>query len=243
MSSALTATGLSAGYGQALILDGVSVHVEPGEIVTIIGPNGAGKSTLLKVLTGLLPARSGQVLLGSEDVTNVPAEMLVRKGIAYVPQVANVFPSLTVHENLALMFPPAAARAVVRQQVEAVLQTFPILREYLHKRAGLLSGGERQMLAMARAMVTDPKVVLLDEPSAALSPVVAEQVFSIIKDIRRAGKPVLLVEQNARQALNISDRAYVLENGRNALEGPGAALLADPEVARLYLGGSLAQSS
>lgn len=231
----LAAEGLVAGYVPGVdILDGCSLVLHPGELVGIIGPNGAGKSTLLKALFGLVPIRSGSVRLRDEDITNRRADALVRRGVGYVPQTNNVFPSLTVEENLqmgAFQAPGAFA-----SRFERVVDLFPVLGERRRQRAGSLSGGERQMVAMARALMMEPAVLLLDEPSAGLSPVRQDETFLRTRRINRAGVSIVIVEQNARRALQICDRAYVLDQGTNAYSGPGRELMHDPKVVELYLG-------
>lgn len=224
-----------AGYvPEVNILNGVDLELKRGELVGIIGPNGAGKSTLLKALFGLIPVREGKVLLEGEDITGLRAHELVSRGVGYVPQVANVFPSLSVEENLqmgAFLQPKK-----FDERLEFVTGLFPRLAERLSQRAGSLSGGERQMLAMGRALMMELKVLLLDEPSAGLSPTLQDQVFIRARQINRAGVSVIMVEQNARRCLQICDRGYVLDQGRNAYTDTGAALLRDPKVIELYLG-------
>jgi ABC-type branched-subunit amino acid transport system ATPase component len=233
--SVLTVAGLSAGYEQMEILHDVSIEVRAGEIVTLIGPNGAGKSTLMKTVFGLLRPRRGAIRFEDTDITGLAPSALVRRGISYVPQVDNVFPSLTVEENLEM---GAVVREDdVRPRLEAVLQLFPTLRAKRRLKAGGLSGGERQMVAMGRALMLDPRLLLLDEPSAGLSPVLVDTVFEKIEAINRAGVAILLVEQSAREALRRSHRGYLLAGGQVRLQGPGPALLENPDVARLYLGG------
>jgi ABC-type branched-subunit amino acid transport system ATPase component len=233
--SVLTVEGVSAGYEQMEILHDVSIEVRPGEIVTLIGPNGAGKSTLMKTVFGLLRPRRGTIRLEGRDITGLAPSALVRRGISYVPQVDNVFPSLTVEENLEM---GAVVREDdVRPRIEEVLAIFPILRAKRRLKAGGLSGGERQMVAMGRALMLDPRLLLLDEPSAGLSPVLVDVVFEKIEAINRGGVAILLVEQSAREALRRSHRGYLLAGGQVRLEGPGPALLENPDVARLYLGG------
>lgn len=243
MTAVLSALDVSAGYGEALILRNASVIVNDGEIVSLIGPNGAGKSTLLKSIAGLLSVRSGCIEFGGRDITNARPQELVRSGLTYVPQVANVFPSLTVRENMTIMLPSRTREVLLKQRVDRVLTAFPELRPRLSGRAGLLSGGERQMLAIGRALMVEPKIVLLDEPSAALAPKIAALVFERVKAFGSTGSPVLMVEQNARRALQMSDRAYILEGGRTVLEGKGSDLLQDPRVAELYLGGHVDTSA
>ncbi|HUF92242.1 MAG TPA: ABC transporter ATP-binding protein [Candidatus Limnocylindria bacterium] len=231
----LRVRGVSAGYEQMEILHDVSIEVRAGEIVTLIGPNGAGKSTLMKTVFGLLRPRRGSIQLDGEDITGLAPSLLVRRGLSYVPQVDNVFPSLTVEENLEM---GAVVRTDdIRARLDQVLALFPGLRPKRRLKAGGLSGGERQMVAMCRALMLDPRLLLLDEPSAGLSPLLVDTVFEKIESINRGGVAILLVEQSAREALRRSHRGYVLAGGQVRLEGAGPALLEDPEVARLYLGG------
>jgi ABC-type branched-subunit amino acid transport system ATPase component len=236
--SLLRLESVSAGYEQMEILHEVSLEIRAGEIVTLIGPNGAGKSTLMKAVFGLLRPRRGAIRLEGEDITGLAPSALVRRGLSYVPQVDNVFPSLTVDENLEM---GAVVRTDdFRARLDEVLTLFPHLRPKRRLKAGGLSGGERQMVAMARALMLDPRLLLLDEPSAGLSPLLVDTVFERIEAINRGGVAILLVEQSAREALRRSHRGYVLAGGQVRLEGPGPALLEDPEVARLYLGGGAA---
>lgn len=229
----LEVDGVAARYADVDILQGVSLAAEAASLVALLGPNGAGKSTLLKTIIGLLPPRAGRIRFDGRDTTATPPEANVATGMAYVPQVANVFPSLTVLEN----FEVSLLRGGNRGTIEEALEGFPVLRGKLRHRAGTLSGGERQMLAIGRALVSRPKLLLLDEPTVALAPVVARDIMDLILRIRGAGTAVLMVEQNARLALTVADRAYVLEMGRNALNGTGPGLLEDPRVRDLYLGG------
>jgi branched-chain amino acid transport system ATP-binding protein len=237
--SLFEANGVVAGYLPGVdILHDCNLVVEEGEIVGIIGPNGAGKSTLLKAMFGLVPIRSGSVRLRGEDISRRRANELVERGVGYVPQVNNVFSSLTIDDNLRM---GAYLRPKdFRDRREHVIGLLPRLGERLHQRAGSLSGGERQMLAMARALMMQPSVILLDEPSAGLSPMMQDDVFDRIARINDVGVSVLIVEQNARRVLEIAHRGYVLDQGRNAYEGTGESLLADPKVVELYLG-TLAQ--
>jgi branched-chain amino acid transport system ATP-binding protein len=233
----LTATDLIAGYSTEVnILNGINLAVENGDIVTVIGPNGAGKSTLMKALCGLLRPRSGRITFDGEDITGHSAHSVVRGGIGYVPQLSNVFRTLTVEENLEVGCIGIRGRKahIVRA---AMYELFPRLHERRRQRAGTLSGGERQMLAMARALVREPRLLLLDEPSAGLSPALVDVVFAHVAAINESGVTILMVEQNARRALRMSTRAYVLDLGQNRYEGTGPVLLADPRVAQLYLGG------
>ena len=226
---------IRAGYVPGVdILTGCSLELRQGELIGIIGPNGAGKSTLLKALFGLLDVREGQVLYRGDDISDASAHELVDRGIGYVPQRDNVFPALTVEENLemgAFLRPKT-----FRSRVDYVSDMFPRLAERLKQRAGSLSGGERQMLAMGRALMMDPEVILLDEPSAGLSPVLQDQVFVRTREINRAGVSVVMGEQNARRCLQICHRGYVLDQGTNAYTDTGRNLLHDPKVIELYLG-------
>ena len=231
----LNACDVVAGYGEAEILHGVSITVAEGEVVTIIGPNGCGKSTLMKAIVGLVGVRTGSVKFRGEDITGVAPELIVRTGLCYVPQTSNVFPSLTIRENLEM---GAFVRTDdFRGRIDEMFQLFPDLANRPGRKAGSLSGGQRQMLAIARALMLDPRLLILDEPSAGLSPAMVNMVFERIRDINQGGVAVLLVEQNARQALQMSDRGYVLTAGENRLEDSGPDLLNNPEVATLYLGG------
>ncbi len=224
-----------SGYGETEILHGVSIAVDEGEMVTIIGPNGSGKSTLLKTIIGLVQANKGRVIFQGEDITRVAPESIVRKGICYVPQSSNVFPSLTIHENLEM---GAFVRTDdFRQRIAEMYDLFPDLAERPRERAGRLSGGQRQMLALARALMLDPVLLLLDEPSAGLAPNLVTLVLEKILGINKTGVAIVLVEQNAHEALRLSKRGYILAMGQNQLEDRGESLLENPEVARLYLGG------
>lgn len=234
-SPLLEASEVVAGYVPGVdILNGCSLVLHPGELVGVIGPNGAGKSTLLKALFGLVPIRAGGVRLRGEEITNLRADSLVRRGVGFVPQNDNVFPSLTVEENLQMGAFQKPAR--FGERFERVVDLFPTLGERRRQRAGSLSGGERQMVAMARALMMDPSVLLLDEPSAGLSPVRQDETFLRTRRINKAGVSIVIVEQNARRALQICDRAYVLDQGANAHSGPGRTLMHDPKVIELYLG-------
>ncbi len=227
---------IHAGYGKMEILKGVSLRVEAGQVVSIIGPNGAGKSTVFRTVFGLLPARQGRVLLDGEDITNHPPADLLRRGMAYVPQGRNVFPLMTVEENLLLgaYIRPRSAR--LTQDVERLYEIFPVLREARRQRAADLSGGQQQMLEMARALLLDPRLILLDEPTLGLAPLVFREIFRIVADLRQRGQTILMVEQNAAKALEISDYAYVLELGQNRFEGSGEGIRTDERIRRLYLG-------
>ena len=232
----LRADDLIAGYLPGVnILNGADLYCQPGELVGIIGPNGAGKSTLLKALFGLVKVRSGKVMLKDEDITNKRADALVAAGIGFVPQTNNVFPSLSVQENLEMGTFQAPKKFASR--FDFVTELFPALRDRRAQRAGSLSGGERQMVAMGRALMMDPSVLLLDEPSAGLSPVMQDEVFVQTRRINRAGVSVVMVEQYARQALAFASRGFVLAQGQNRFTGTGAELIADPEVDKSFLGG------
>jgi ABC-type branched-subunit amino acid transport system ATPase component len=238
----LEVAGVEAGYGEALVLRGVSLTAFEAELVAIIGPNGAGKSTLLKVIYGLLRATAGKVLYRNDDVTGVRPERLTRIGLNYVPQLGNVFPSLSIAENL-LVGSVSLPRAERRPAVDDMYTQFPLLAERRRQRAGTLSGGQRKLLAIARALVTRPRALLLDEPSAGLSPQAVELVFDKLAEVKDRGIAIVMVEQNAVRALTLADRGYVLDMGRNAHEGSGASLLRDPKVTELYLGRSTIASS
>jgi len=232
--SLLEVKDVVSGYGEMEILHGVSIRVEKGEIVSIIGPNGAGKSTLMKTVFGLLRAWGGHVLFAGEEITRLTPERIVRKGLCYVPQENNVFSTLTVQENLEM---GAFIRDDdYRQRIEEIYELFPALKDRRNTRVGTLSGGMRQMVALGRALMLDPKMLLLDEPSAGLAPLVVEMIFERIRAINRQGVTFLIVEQNARKALENSHRGYVLVDGQNRLEGAGQALLADEQIGELFLG-------
>ena len=226
---------VTGGYGGAEVIHDVTITLGRSEIVALIGPNGAGKSSAMNAVLGTLRIGRGQVRLQGEDVTGLPAERVVRRGVCYVPQTANVFPNLTVNENLEM---GAYIRTDdFRPRMEEMYALFPPLAERRRDPAGSLSGGQRQMVAIAKALMVDPVVLLLDEPTAGLSPRFRGEIFAVVRDINAAGTPILMVEQNARQALGIADRGYVLVDGRNRLDGTGADLLADPEVGAMFLGG------
>jgi neutral amino acid transport system ATP-binding protein len=232
----LVAEELVAGYVPEVdILDGVSLDVSEGEIATVVGPNGAGKSTLIKAIFGLLRPRRGRVTLRGEDLTGLEPHSIARRGMSYVPQLDNVFPSLTAEENLEM---GSLERSHTRARIGEMYELFPRLGERRTQAAGTMSGGERQLLAMARALMPNPRVLLLDEPSAGLAPGFVETIFAKVRDINEAGVTVVMVEQNARRALAMSDRGYVLDLGRNRFQGTGPNLLENPEVAELYLGGT-----
>jgi ABC-type branched-subunit amino acid transport system ATPase component len=243
VSSAATGNGrvletedVVAGYvSEVDVLTGVSIEVAEGEIVTVIGPNGAGKSTLIKTVFGLLRPRRGRILFRGEDIVGRAPHTITRLGMSYVPQLDNVFPSLSVEENLDM---GSLDRQRTREQTERMYELFPRLGERRRQATGTMSGGERQMVAMARALMPDPQVLLLDEPSAGLAPALVEAIFEKIAEINQTGVTIVMVEQNARRALAMSHRGYVLDLGANRFEGPGQELLEDPKVAELYLGGT-----
>jgi len=233
---------LQVTYGQVQAVRGVSLRVEAGQTVALIGPNGAGKTSTLSAVSGLVAPRAGQVLLEGEDVTRLPAHRAVSRGIVLVPEGRAILGRMTIEENLLLALegrPPLPGRAEVREMIEGQYQRFPVLGERRRLLAGSLSGGEQQMLAIARGLLMRPRILLLDEPSMGLAPLLVQQIFSIVEAIRREGVTILLVEQNARLALRVADTAYVLERGEIVLEGPAAALAADARVQAAYLGGDV----
>ena len=239
MSAVLELEDVSAGYGETEILHGINLHVDAGEIVVVVGPNGAGKSTAMKAVFGLLNITAGAVRLASEDITGTPPQQVVTKGVAYVPQSSNVFVSLTVEENLEMGAYVSKASPAAR--IEEIFELFPPLREKRRQPAGSLSGGQRQMVAMGKALMLHPKILLLDEPTAGLSPKYRGEIFQIVQDINAAGATILMVEQNAKQALMIAHRGYILVDGENRHTGTGRELVEDQEVARMFLGAGAAQ--
>ncbi|WP_415753340.1 ABC transporter ATP-binding protein [Nocardioides sp. Kera G14] len=224
-------------YGNIAAVKGLSLTVNEGEIVTLIGSNGAGKSTTLRTISGLLRPKKGQVTFEGKAIQGMPADRIVNLGIAQSPEGRRIFPRMTVAENLDLGAFLRKDKAAVAEDMEAMLELFPRLRERLHQKAGTMSGGEQQMLAVARAQMTRPKLLLLDEPSMGLAPVLVDLIFATIRRIREQGTTVMVVEQNARAALSIADRAYVLESGSLKLEGAARDLRNDPEITKAYLGG------
>ena len=231
----LDVDGLDAGYGDLRVLSDIDLHVDDGEYVTIVGPNGAGKSTAMKSVFGLADRFDGSVTLAGADITSLPPEAVIREGLSYVPQTDNVFPSLTVEENLRLG--AYVLDDVPQDRLDAVFERFPVLEDRPGETAGALSGGQQQMLATGCALMLDPDLLLLDEPSAGLAPDLVDDMFDRIDDVNDAGTSVLMVEQNAKEALRRCDRGYVLAQGENAYEGPGEELLGDEEVRRKFLGG------
>ncbi|HEV8142847.1 MAG TPA: ABC transporter ATP-binding protein [Methylomirabilota bacterium] len=233
----LSVDGITAGYGKIDILHDVSLTISPGEIVSVIGPNGAGKSTAFKTIVGFLIPRSGRVLFNGDSIVGLRPDRVLRRGLAYVPQGRIVLPQMTVLENLEMGAYIERESGRVAASLERVFALFPILGERRRQKAGTMSGGEQQMVAIGRALMTSPRLILLDEPSLGLSPKFVTLIFDKLVEMKRSGFTLMLVEQNAARALAIADRGYVLELGRNRFEGPGRALLEDPEVKQLYLGG------
>jgi branched-chain amino acid transport system ATP-binding protein len=232
----LETEGVVAGYVPEVdILTGVSIRVAEGEVVTVIGPNGAGKSTLIKTIFGLLRPRRGAIAFEGSDITGLKPHECAWRGLSYVPQLDNVFPTLTVEENLEM---GSLDTSTTEARIERMSELFPRLGERQAQTVGTMSGGERQMVAMARALMSDPRVLLLDEPSAGLAPAFVDAIFEKIEDVNRQGVTIVMVEQNARRALSMSDRGYVLDLGQDRFEGPGRDLLNDPKVVELYLGGT-----
>lgn len=235
MSTILSVESVDSGYGDSQVLDDCTLHVEAGEIICLIGPNGAGKSTVLKTIFGLLEPWNGSILLRGEDVSGTGPENLVRDGVGYVPQIDNVFPSLSVDENLRMG--GVAKESGLEEVIEGLYERFPLLDEKRRAKARTLSGGQRQVLAFSRALVMEPEILLIDEPSAGLAPSIVQEVFENVQTVNDWGTSILMVEQNAREGLAISDRGYVLDQGSVAYEDDANELLDNPEVSRLYLGG------
>jgi ABC-type branched-subunit amino acid transport system ATPase component len=233
----LRAEGMTAGYGKMAILHDVTLEVRPGEMVSVIGPNGAGKSTAFKTIVGFLRPTSGRVVFDGQDIAGLRPDQVLVRGLAYVPQGRIVFPQMTVLENLEMGAYIERDGTRIRQALDRVCALFPILGERRSQKAGTMSGGEQQMVAIGRALMTTPKLIMLDEPSLGLSPKFVTLIFDKLTEMKRDGFTLMVVEQNAARALAVADRGYVLELGRNRFEGTGEALLADPEVKRLYLGG------
>jgi branched-chain amino acid transport system ATP-binding protein len=232
----LTLKSVQAGYGRLPVLKGISIHVRPGEVVTLIGGNGAGKTTTLRTISGLLTPRKGAIEFDGHDLTRLPAERIVTLGLVLVPEGRRVFRTLSVTANLELGAYHRRDKSGVRRDLEDIRTRFPILKERSHQAAGTLSGGEQQILAIGRALMARPRLLMLDEPSMGLAPRMVTQVYQILAELKAAGTTILLVEQNARAALKVADRGYVLETGRIILDGTAADLRDDPEVQRAYLG-------
>jgi branched-chain amino acid transport system ATP-binding protein len=232
----LTLKSVQAGYGRVPVLKGISLHVRPGEVVTLIGGNGAGKTTTLRAISGLLPPRQGAIQFAGRDLSQMSPERIVSLGLALVPEGRRVFRTLNVTANLELGAFHRRNKGEVRRDLEEIRERFPILQERAHQAAGTLSGGEQQILAIGRALMARPRLLMLDEPSMGLAPRMVTQVYEILAELKAAGTTILLVEQNARAALKVADRGYVLETGRIILDGTAADLREDPEVQRAYLG-------
>ena len=231
----LSIDNLSGGYGEADILHGISLEINAGEIVVVIGPNGAGKSTAMKAVFGLLRLSGGSIHLAGEEITNMDPAEVVNKGVCYVPQTNNVFPTLTVHENLEMG--AYIRKDDFRPRLAEIYEMFPPLAEKKRQAAGELSGGQRQMVAMGKALMLEPTLLMLDEPTAGLSPIYRNEIFQIVRQINESGVPILMVEQNAKQSLAVASRGYVLVDGQNRTTGKGTDLLNDPEIAKMFLGG------
>ncbi|SEO41268.1 amino acid/amide ABC transporter ATP-binding protein 2, HAAT family [Methylobacterium sp. ap11] len=231
----LEVSGLRAGYGATEVLRGLDLSVQPGEIVAVLGANGVGKTTLNKVLSGVVSARSGTIRFDGQTITNASASAIVEAGLIHVPEGRKIFPNLSVRENL-MLGSYRRGRARRAENVERVFATFPRLRERAAQAAGTLSGGEQQMLAIGRGLMAEPRLLILDEPSLGLSPLLVEEMFTLVRTLNQEGLPIMLVEQNVVQSLDLATRAYILENGTVALEGDAATLAADPALRRAYLG-------
>jgi len=241
--SVLSLEGVIAGYGKMSILNETTAHIRKARITTLIGPNGAGKSTLFKTVFGLLPVRAGTVRFDGAETTNWSPRRLLEAGMCYVPQGRNIFPELSVRHNLELGGVSLADQSHLQQRIEAMMARFPALREKAAHQAGTLSGGQQKLLEVARGLLLDPKLILIDEPSIGLSPLLVAEVFAILKSLRDNGVTILLIEQNARQALEMSDYGLVLEQGQTRIEDTAQNILADPRIAQLFLGGGLAPAA
>jgi branched-chain amino acid transport system ATP-binding protein len=231
-----------AGYGKMTILNGTTARIRGAAITTVIGPNGAGKSTMFKTVFGLLPVRSGAVAFDGRDITNFSPRQLLDAGIVYIPQGRNIFPELSVRHNLELGGVALSQQALLGGRIADVMRHFPMLAEKADRQASTLSGGQQKILEIARGLLLDPKLVLIDEPSIGLSPLMVQEVFAIVKDLRDKGVTILLIEQNAKQALQMSDYGLVLEQGQTRIEASAPRILADPRIAQLFLGGGLVQA-
>ena len=241
--SFLHLSGVVSGYGKMTILNGTTAAIRRGAITTVIGPNGAGKSTMFKTVFGMLPVRSGKITLDGRDVTNFSPRQMLDAGVAYVPQGRNIFPELSVLHNLELGGVALADTSNLGDRIEAMMQRFPMLREKAGAQASTLSGGQQKLLEVARGLLLDPKLMLIDEPSIGLSPLMVQEVFGILKALRDKGVTILLIEQNAKMALQMSDYGLVLEQGQTRIEDKASTILADPRIAQLFLGGGLAPAA
>jgi len=228
------------GYGKMTILNGTTARVHRAGITTVIGPNGAGKSTMFKAIFGLLPVRNGKIFFAGRDTTNLPPRKMLDAGLVYIPQGRNIFPELSVRHNLELGGTALTDQAQLSSRLDSVMQRFPVLREKASAQASTLSGGQQKILEVARGLLLEPKLILIDEPSIGLSPIMVQEVFGILKDLRGKGVTIVLIEQNARQALQISDYGIVLEQGQTRIEDKAESILSDPRIAQLFLGGGLA---
>jgi branched-chain amino acid transport system ATP-binding protein len=239
----LTLSDVVSGYGKMTILNGTSAAIRRGAITTVIGPNGAGKSTMFKTVFGLLPVRTGRIMLGSRDVTNFSPRQMLDAGVAYVPQGRNIFPELSVLHNLELGGVALSNPGDLKGRIDAMMERFPMLREKAGAQASTLSGGQQKLLEVARGLLLDPQLMLIDEPSIGLSPLMVQDVFSIMKELRDKGVTILLIEQNAKMALQMSDYGLVLEQGQTRIEDEASRIVQDPRIAQLFLGGGLAPAA
>jgi branched-chain amino acid transport system ATP-binding protein len=239
----LALDGVFAGYGKMTILNGITARIRRGAITTVIGPNGAGKSTMFKTVFGLLPVRSGTITFNGRDITNFSPRQMLEESITYVPQGRNIFPELSVRHNLELGGVALPDQKSLPGRLTRIMQRFPILKEKSDAQASTLSGGQQKMLELARGLLLDPKLLLIDEPSIGLSPLMVQEVFAILKELRDNGVTIVLIEQNAKQALQISDFGLVLEQGQTRIEDTAPRILADPRIAQLFLGGGLVQAA
>jgi branched-chain amino acid transport system ATP-binding protein len=237
----LVLDGVFAGYGKMTILNGTTASIRRAAITTVIGPNGAGKSTMFKTIFGLLTVRSGTITFNGRETTNFSPSQMLDRGVAYIPQGRNIFPELTVRHNLEFGGVALSDQVSLPARIEKIMQRFPMLNEKARAQASTLSGGQQKMLEVARGLLLDPRLILIDEPSIGLSPLMVQEVFAILKSLRDNGVTILLIEQNAKQALQISDYGLVLEQGQTRIEDTAAKILADPRIAQLFLGGGLAQ--
>jgi branched-chain amino acid transport system ATP-binding protein len=237
----LVLDGVVAGYGKMTILNGTTARIRCGAITTVIGPNGAGKSTMFKAIFGLLPVRAGSITLAGRDITNAAPRQLLDAGVVYVPQGRNIFSELSVYHNLELGGVTMSHQQSVSARMDAVMRRLPILKEKAGVQASTLSGGQQKLLEIARGLLLDPRLVLIDEPSIGLSPLMVQEIFAILRELRDKGTTILLIEQNARQALQISDYGLVLEQGQTRIEDTALRVLDDPRISQLFLGGGLAR--